>query len=355
MATWKNTAQLVCGLLLLGSLAACKKETATRERGPAQAADAATLATKESPQEEPKTTEATPEATSPDATTEKQSEVPPGSPVVTLLDPGQEPRRALRFTLTPGATFNSVFTMGMDMQMQIEGLTTPPAPKTPPIIMEAEGKIHDVSPTGEADYSLTITRADVQDDPAAPPAVVGAIRSNLKGLEGLSNSATITDRGFVKNAQVSIPPTVPPEIRQVMEGMQQSLSQMTRPLPEEPIGVGARWEVEYLVSQNIMTVKQTAEVTLTALEGDVLTLSVKINQTADPQKINPPGMLPGSSAYLNSFTSSGEGITVLDLNKVLPTTGEMSVNSDMRMQIEIGSQKQEMSMKMGTTLKLESK
>ncbi|MFT4086473.1 MAG: hypothetical protein QM658_04855 [Gordonia sp. (in: high G+C Gram-positive bacteria)] len=95
------------------------------------------------------------------------------------------------------------------------------------------------------------------------------------------------------------------------------------PVPTTPVGVGARWRSVRTVTA-ATTVTQTLDVTLKEWKGDVLTLDV----TVDEVPVNAVFQIPGSAdtLHVNRYSMSGKGTVTVDLRRLLPTGGSLSIN-----------------------------
>ncbi len=270
-------------------------------------------------------------------------------PTVTMISQGDEPRQQLRFKVNKGDKQKVEMTMGLSMNIDMPGMAMPET-KLPATKMLMGVDITDVSAEGDTRWEMTVLSADVVDDPAVMPMVVSAAREALKGIEEFKGWALITNRGFVKEADISIPAGIDAQMKQMMESTRQSLDQLTAPLPEEAVGVGAQWKVDQTISQQGMTIQQTATYTVTKIEGTMVYADVKLVQHGDPQKVEMPGMPPGVSADLLRFETSGGGKTEIDLTKVVPPKGTVSADMEMETNINAQGQTQKMKMKMGMTI-----
>jgi hypothetical protein len=126
------------------------------------------------------------------------------------------------------------------------------------------------------------------------------------------------------------------------------------PFPEEPVGPGARWEVKLPLTTQGMTIDQTAIYEVVSLEGERLTTKSTIVQHATNQKIQNPAM-PGLKMDLTKMVGNGTGQRTSDLTHLLPATGTGTVHSETSMSMNMGGQKQAMTMKMDVTLQFEAK
>src|SRR5262249_10525552 len=138
------------------------------------------------------------------------------------------------------------------------------------------------------------------------------------GIKGLTSTGVMSNRGINKKIDVKVPPSSDPQMRQTMDQMRDSLSNMDAPLPEEAVGVGAKWEVKKPVHSQGMTLEQTADYQLVSLEGDLVNVSFTANQSAENQKIQSPGM-GGAQVNLIKMTVDAKGTRAADLSKLNPS------------------------------------
>jgi hypothetical protein len=162
----------------------------------------------------------------------------------------------------------------------------------------------------------------------------------LAEMRGMKGHVIVSSRGFTKEADLVIPPKMmDPETKQFMEEIKQSPYQMSRPLPEEAVGVGAKWLTTTTVKQDGMVLKQSITSELRSLSGDAAKVSFTIKLT-------------GSAANLKSFTSSGNGEMNLDLGRLIPSLATVHVTSRI---VETMAQDQDMATKLDMTMGIQGK
>ncbi|HKA90312.1 MAG TPA: DUF6263 family protein [Haliangiales bacterium] len=272
-----------------------------------------------------------------------------GDPEVKLVSPGKAPTKTLRFAPTKGTTQGVVMTMKMQMAIKM-GTIDMPATKLPAMKMYADLTVTDVSPNGDIRYDYKLGKIDVDNDPASPPAVVNAMRDALKGAEGITGKARVTSRGFTREMELSVPATANPQLKQMLDSMKESMRQLTAPLPDEAVGVGAKWQTKYRIKQNGMEVQQTADNELVSVSGNVAKVKTTLKQTADRQPMNPPGLPAGASVELIELKSSGSGLSEVDLTKLMPTSGSMQLKSNTKAHIKMSGQEQDMATDLDMTV-----
>lgn len=238
---------------------------------------------------------------------------------VKLLDPGAEPRTALRYKFQANRTEKMVIEMSMAMAMEIGGQKQPET-QVPTTRMTMTIDSKEVSPEGDLHYEFELLQVDVLPKPGANPMMVNAMKQQMSNMQGLSGSGTVTSRGFYRDVEIKPPPGIDPQIRQSIDQMKQSMSQMSAPLPAEPVGRGARWQVTMPMEMPGMKLTQIATYTLSEIQGDKAKLDVTIKQSAPPQEIDTPGADPGMKVFLESLKSSGKGTVELQMTSLVPTS-----------------------------------
>jgi hypothetical protein len=181
-----------------------------------------------------------------------------------------------------------------------------------------------------------------------------AMKTIFAGVKGLSGTGTVSSRGVSKGVEFKVPAGSSPQARQLIDQMKDFVRQLVAPLPEEAVGPGARWEVKMPIKSQGMTIDQTATYEEVSLEGDRLTAKNTTVQHADNQKIQNPAM-PTLKMDLTKMVGSGSGEHTSDLTHLLPTTGTGKVHSETSMTMNMGGQKQAMTMKMDMNLQFEAK
>jgi hypothetical protein len=244
-------------------------------------------------------------------------------PEIKVIEAGSGPKQTLRFTAQKG--LKKVMVMAMDMGMTIDVGGSPRDQQVPTMKMTMDLTVTDVAANGDIRYEFKLRDPEVVDDPSNPS--VGAVKQALAGMSGLSGSAVVTNRGFAKQVEVNVPPGATPQVAQFVDSLKQSMGQISAPLPEEPVGVGAKWETTQKLEQNGLKLQQVATNELTHLDGNTITFDVAIKQTAAPQKI----VKDGVTVDLQSYSGSGTGRTTIDLTQLVPKAGHVAMKSDMQM------------------------
>jgi hypothetical protein len=265
---------------------------------------------------------------------------------VKLLDAGAEPRRKLRLKTKVGHTEKMQMTMQMGVGIEVAGRKQPSA-ALPPMVMAMDMKVTEAKPSGDIRYDFVLKKTAVPEAKGVNPKVAKVMEAGLAKLVGMKGFVVVSDRGLTRQAKFDMPGKTGPEIQQVMQGMEQAMNQMSSPLPVEDVGVGAKWLFGTHMSQNGVTLSQVATYTLTKLEGDQLTLGVKLEQTAPRQKVASP---IGVTVDLLSLASTGKGKTRARLDRLTPLKSLLHIDSAVNMAVPV--KKQVQSMKMTTSMSI---
>lgn len=256
------------------------------------------------------------------------SGTPVDAPIVTLLDAGTGRRQKLRYEPEPGTRGRLAMRMNMQMAIAMNGRAIPLA--MPPMTVTADTMITGTTAT-TFDLVATITATDVEAGSAAGPDMEERLRVALAKMIGMSTTTRMDRRGVLLAAGIDIPPGVDAATTQILDSLKQSMTQATAPLPEEPVGLGARWSVASVITNNTMTLNQTAVFTLTELHDRRGLVTMQIAQHAPRQEVKAAGGPAGATSTLDSLTSDGTGSMRFDLVAVMPTALELATTSEVAM------------------------
>lgn len=250
-------------------------------------------------------------------------------PKIELLQAGAEPRQALRFQPEVNARQTTTMTMKMNVEMAINNQPLPQMP-LPATVTTIETTVTRVDANGDIHYKFHYPNVDIINNESASPELPSSIKNMLTGLRG---EGIIDSRGNNKGAKI-IPSEGSSQMpKELLEEISNSLEQMSLPLPDEPIGIGAQWRVSYALNMNGINVNQIAKYELVNLENNTATLKVNIQQQASPeqQKLNLAGLPAGIEATLKSYSGQGEGEVKMRLNELMPIFSTVAVRSALEM------------------------
>jgi hypothetical protein len=259
------------------------------------------------------------------------------APVITVHSTGSGPKRPLRYKVLSGTKERVEMTMTMSMAMDMGSGEQQVDP--PPLRMALDMDVTNVAANGDITYTFTFVEASM-DGPGLPPGAFDAI----KGLKG---TATISDRGFLRAMAFDAAAGVNPMVGQLMSSS--GIERMSAPLPEEPLGVGAKWDVAQSVETGGMRLDQKTTYEITAMDATSVTLALTLDQRAENQTLSAPGMPPGAEATLVSMAGTGTGRLTIADNSVTPLS-DMTIKSAMTM--DVGAEGQKMRMSTRTDMKM---
>jgi len=283
----------------------------------------------------------------PDAAPATAPKVLQTPPTVKLLEAGNEPRSVLRLKPKAGDTETVVMTMRMNNEMEMGGAKRP-MPRNPPSVLTTRVLIDSVGPEGDIHCTATIVKAEAGSTEGSDAKSVEATKAMLAGVPGLTFKMVISDRGFTRLIEVQPVKASTPGVSQMIKNVNDSLSKVSMPLPEEPIGVGARWQSEGAVTSNGLTIDQTATYTLVSRAERSFGVESDVKQTAKPQEIKDPKMPAGMTINLKSLDGQVRGKT--ETSGVMPSKGEVVVHSVVETLVDMGGNKQQMKQTVNMTI-----
>ena len=232
--------------------------------------------------------------------------------------------------------------MAMGMAMNMDGNAMPQM-DVPPMRMVADVAVTNVAPTGDVSYTFGFVSMDADD-----PAVRAALQQVVSALADLKGTMVVNNRGETKSASFDLSKIANPQMRQTMSSAFDSIRSMSLPLPEEPVGAGARWQVRQSMLSSGIQSTQTIDVELVSADARTAVLKVNTVQHAPVQKVSLPD-LPGAIVNLQKLEGTGAGTVNITLDSLIPTS-ELTSRTNTVMDIEMGGARQNMAM--DVTLKL---
>ena len=264
-------------------------------------------------------------------------------PTVTVTSPGAQPRKALRFVIANGHREHLTMDTAMSMAFSI-GENSIPEVKLPLLRVGADLEVTAVSDTGDMTISMTFTDVNWIATPDTAPPLLERLNSMIGELKGLSGTTVVSNRAVTRDVKLDFSKISNPQLSQAMAGVQQMVQNLSLPLPEEPVGVGATWDVRLGLKANGVQTFTKYSVEIARLDDTSRTLKVSLEQTAPPQSMSTPDT-SAATVSVDSFNSTGAGTTKIQFDSLSPTS-EVNLTSKMTMSIETGGNAQEMNMAM---------
>jgi hypothetical protein len=257
-------------------------------------------------------------------------------PIVTVLDRGAAPLQELRYVIPRGHKARMDMTMTMSMAMEISGQALPV--DLPPIKFGVDIAVTDVAANGDVSFEIRFASLTVESAAGADPAMAQAIQAASAGVTSITGTTTVSNRGITRSAKLDVGD---PSMRQMLDQMKGAIENLSMPFPVEAVGRGARWETRQTI-RGVQTMFQKSEFDVVSIEGGVVSLKVKTEQTAPPQSVVNPMLPPGSEVRLEKLSGSGSGTIAIRLDSVVPTS-QMDAISKTVMTMTINGQTQPVS------------
>ncbi|MBK6576873.1 MAG: hypothetical protein IPG17_11860 [Sandaracinaceae bacterium] len=240
----------------------------------------------------------------------------PARSVVQLLDPGSEPRVALRYATPLGAREAVMLTTRASTRVGMMGFgggQSTPLPGTRVLV--------EVGPIADAGADrlmvpFRFTAVDALPTEGVSAEEVTRTQRELQPLVGLEGFQLIDRQGVGTGVDLVIPPGTSPALAEQLQQLRRGLRDMFAPFPSEPVGLGAVWEVRTPVQSHGVAAEQITTYRLRARAGDEIGLDVQIAQTAPAQAL--PDPQPGLRARLESLATTGSGTMELKLSHLVP-------------------------------------
>lgn len=241
----------------------------------------------------------------------------PGKTSVTLVNPGDEPRRKLRFEFNADSKEQLDVTMKMGMSMLMQGQAMPKQ-EMPPIIQSIEIEPINVE-NGTMNYRFTLSKMKVAAE-GGNPMIAAQMKKAVEGVVGLTGTGTIDSRGFSEGIEIEAPEDPSTMLVQQIKGFRDTMSRIVSPLPEEAVGVGAEWKVGMPIMMNGVTMTGSHTYTIVSMDEDSVKTNVVTTMTAKDQAINDPNLPPGAKVNINQIQGDGEGTTEFRLKSMCAVT-----------------------------------
>jgi hypothetical protein len=273
-----------------------------------------------------------------------------GQPSVTLVEAGIEPRRELRLQLEEGDTQTATMTMRMKMGMTVNGKETP-AQDLPAMTMGLRVEVSEVSDDGT--IAATFSYGDVGAE--GDGKVAREMAKALAALNGLGGTMRLSPRGEYIDGDLDLPAGLPRTLAATLRSMKDQMKNFAAPLPAEAVGEGARWTVVTSGEINGIKAETHYGYELVRFTEDGAELRVTLEQEAESQSIDLPGVPRSVNAFVESFSMKGAGHSTVGFGQLLPVSSTMVASGRSRMTMWDGSTTADLVQDMEMLLRLEGR
>ncbi len=166
----------------------------------------------------------------------------PGAPTATsatvrIVEPGAEPRAVRRYAFVANKAERRTLTIRQTVQQEQQ------KQEQPGLAMTVDFVAKDVKPTG-AKFEMKVVKVDLADKEKLPAQMQAQAAQELGMFAGLTALFDVSSRGEVGEVTMSGDKKMAKEgAAELLDAFQQFVELILAPLPEEPIGVGAKWEL----------------------------------------------------------------------------------------------------------------
>ncbi len=197
------------------------------------------------------------------APTEKAEALALVEPNVEMISRGDEPRVPLRYQLAKGTSTKVEITLDVAMMGR----------ESPSVTMTMEIVGEDVLPDGTMKVRSTIRSAEIHDRPGGP-AVAALMKSQADMMVGVAVTGSLSPEGKLLDAQLDLGTSgLPAEAKAQLGSLTQSFTKLAMVVPNQPVGVGAKWRTRDTIEQSGITQTSSTTVQIEKIDGNRVTFS----------------------------------------------------------------------------------
>ncbi len=229
---------------------------------------------------------------------------------IRVLDKGERPRSELRYRIAPGTTTTSTTTFRvatLASSGEKAALTVLPGLRLDIVSGPAEATQNGVKFPVDVVKSEAVVPKDFNEEMASQLEAGAAIVDEVGGW------VEIDERGQILAGELNERTKragVPVRLLRMIVNTRETLTRVR--LPEEKLGLGARWESRRQIKAFGFDLQQVDTYTLVDRAGDEIMLNVTVQQLAKPQTIEVPE--EGIEISVELMTAHAEGQIILDLD-----------------------------------------
>lgn len=240
-----------------------------------------------------------------------------------LLDAGKGDKAPLRYALAPGA-----LTYPIETKLRSRRLTG--GVWTKPAAMPA---IRDGFTINVAEPDKPLALRAIPGTLAKPSAEAQAYLATWRAIEKRVIAVKLDPRGLLSGVTFADDPDNKTSQR-ARDEVYSRLLALAIPLPEEPVGVGAKWRVATVLRQHPAIVKQVATYTLVSRTAKRWKIAVDIQRHGEQQTVLDPALPKGAVATIIALVRDYEGTLELDPTRPLPR-GSLAIQSTLHVRIAL--------------------
>ncbi len=260
-------------------------------------------------------------------------------PVITLIDPGGEPREVRAYAMMEGTVAETSMRFRFSIVQLIDGI--PSIDATTAVDIQIVAEVTDVVPEG---FVITSTFGNYRAS-ASDPATEAALNSVYSELSGTGITQLVSPTGQILAVAVDEWLVDFSEITTAIAGA-------GAPLPTEPIGIGAEWRVDTEIDVQGIALVQTSTITLLDIDGSLLLVVLETTQELGPEGLTIPGLdLTDADASLSTV---GTGTATWDLSLPIPVSGTTEAVQTMFVALSIAGEESTLNQTITSSFELPS-
>lgn len=237
-------------------------------------------------------------------------------PFTELLSPGTGPRRQLRFDLKADEVTLEVTS---DVDIRQEGPGEPVLVDLPPIRQTIRIT---TTPRGqtEADLEIVFEKLTVTRTATLTESERSALKKRIDDLTGTRATGRIDDHGRIDRLDFAAPPQIDDDMEAMLDEMASKLSTLVAPLPDEAVGVGARWRSTTKVEVSGTTVPITTVFEITSIDGDSISYTSTSEGRASDLSVPTADVATDTNLRIIEVRTTGQGTGTLSLTSLATTS-----------------------------------
>lgn len=229
---------------------------------------------------------------------------------VHVLDKGDRPRAELRYNIAPGATNSSTTTFrAATLAASTERAALSVLPGLRLDVVSGPAELTDRG----VEFRVDVVKSEAIVPDRFDEEMAQKLRASAAVAEKIGGSVEIDNRGRVLSASFNDQTKradLPVRLLRMIVNTRETLNRVR--LPEEKVGLGARWESRQTIRAYGFNIDQVSTYTLVDRAGDEAMLDVTVEQNARPQTIEFPD--ENIVISVESLTGHVEGQIILNLD-----------------------------------------
>jgi hypothetical protein len=240
---------------------------------------------------------------------------PPAPPsAVSVLEPGTEPRRTLRYRIE--REMRAQITAELDVTIDAGGQ----GGVLPTMVLGLETRAEAALPDDRTRMRITIVDVSARER-AGSLITAAALDAESHHLRGIAFVGVLAPDGTLADLTVDLGGrTLPPKLGNQVDTLAKSFQQVAMSLPPTPVGIGARWQYKKQIDQGGMKMTATTDVKLVALDEKRVSYVMTTTLAGDDQAVTQAG----TTIKLTKIAGDGTSTGIIDLTR-MTMTGEQTL------------------------------